>query len=421
MRSLLALILVLAAAAAAVTGAAAAKAKKPVHARAASPAHAVAPGDSTAHVMATLDGQPYTVADWIRDLPPESRQAARTTADRLRVLDQLFEARLLLLGAERTGVARDSAVAARLEGARRQILIGAYLDKVVRPLAAADSTEISAWYRDHPDDYRVKESVTVRHIQVPTLKDAQRVRTELQLGRREFVELAKEVSTDSSTRADGGALGTVTRDGYFRNLGRQAAVAETLMTLPEGGLSRPLEINGSWHIFRVDTHEPSRLQPLDAVREQIRGRLEREKATLAYRAHLEALRRQYHFHVDSAVVADSSLFLPAPAELFRQAQTTSDPQARIMLYQELLSLYPGSSFCDQAQFMIGFVCSEELSDFDRAEREFKTLIEKYPKSELRKSAEWMLENMRKGTPTFELPDSLQAQPAPGAADKPGKK
>jgi peptidyl-prolyl cis-trans isomerase C len=417
-RTLLSLMLVMLAAGTALAGAA--PARKSTRTRAHRPA-AVAPaaGDSTARVMATLGGKPYTVADWNRDLPPESRQAARTTTDRLRTLDQLFEGRLLMLAAEKSGLERDSATAARLDNARKQILISAYLEQTVRPLSRADSSEIAAWYRDHQEDYRIKESATVSHIQVATLKEAQRVRTQLQLKQKEFRALAKEVSTDAGTKDEGGALGTVTRDGFFRTLGREPALAESLLSLPEGALSMPLELKGSWHVFRVDTREPSRVQPLDAVRDQIRSRLEREKAGMAYRAHLELLRRTLGFRVDSSVVADSSLFQPSAAELFRQAQTSSDPETRIRLYQELMELYPNSNFCDQAQFMIGFVCSEEISDFDRAEKEFRKLIERHPKSELVKSAQWMLDNMRKNTPAFDASDSLQAQP-PGIPGKAGK-
>ena len=70
--------------------------------------------------------------------------------------------------------------------------------------------------------------------------------------------------------------------------------------------------------------------------------------------------------------------------------------------------------------MIGFVYSEELSDYDHAEREFKALVDRYPSSELVKSAKWMMENMRKGTPNFELPDSIiKSMPVPGSA--PGTK
>ena len=371
-------------------------------------------------VLATADGKPYTMKDWNRDLPIESRQAARTTQDRVRTLDQLFEPKILLWAAERSGVGEDSLTAVRLENARKQILISAYLEKTVRPLSRVDSSAIARWYGDHPDDYRIKASVTARHIQVATRPEADKVRARLAKG-EDFAALAGQISTDTLTRLEGGLLGSVTSDGFFRTLGHEPELADSLLALKEGELSRPLMTHAAsggrelWHIFRIDQKEQARMQPLDAVRDNIRQRLEREKVGQVYRAHLEELKTRFHFQPRMAVLGDSTLFLPSPEDLFRQAQATSDPGVRIHLYEDLLHIYPNSPFAEQAQFMIGFVYSEEMSDYDHAEAQFKKLIESHPTSELVKSAQWMLENMRKGTPAFEgMPDSLKAGTPPGS-------
>ncbi len=389
------------------------------------PAVGLSSDSSGSPVLATADGKPYTLRDWNRDLPPETRQGARTMPDRVRTLDQLFEPKLLLWAAEKSGVAEDSATAARLESTRRQILINAYLEKKIRPLSKVDTSAIASFYAGHPDDYRIKASSTLRHIQVETRAEAEKVRARLVKG-EDFSAMAAKLSTDTLSRLDGGNLGSVTADGFFRTMGRDAALAETLLTLKEGELSPPLSSRSTagdktlWHVFRVEQHEPAHMQPLDAVRDQIRTRLEREKINQVYRQHLLDLKTQFHFSPNNAVLADSTLFLPSPEELFRQAQTTTDPATRIRMYEDLLHLYPGSPYAEQAQFMVGFVYSEELSDYDNAEKEFKTLVARYPKSELTKSAQWMLDNMRKGTPAFDaMPDSVKAPGAvPSTKDSP---
>jgi hypothetical protein len=48
----------------------------------------------------------------------------------------------------------------------------------------------------------------------------------------------------------------------------------------------------------------------------------------------------------------------------------------------------------QAAFMVGFIQSEELKDYDAATKSFQTLLSRYPKSELAVSARWMLDHMR---------------------------
>jgi hypothetical protein len=57
--------------------------------------------------------------------------------------------------------------------------------------------------------------------------------------------------------------------------------------------------------------------------------------------------------------------------------------------------------------MLGFVESAEKKDYDQAEKAFKELLAKYPDSELKTSAQWMIDNMRSDkTPDFDLPGDL---------------
>ena len=64
--------------------------------------------------------------------------------------------------------------------------------------------------------------------------------------------------------------------------------------------------------------------------------------------------------------------------------------------------------------MVGFIHSEELKDYDAAERVFRELLQKYPNSELATSAQWMVEHMR----TDEVPDFLHGDSTPSGAKKP---
>jgi len=75
----------------------------------------------------------------------------------------------------------------------------------------------------------------------------------------------------------------------------------------------------------------------------------------------------------------------------------------------------------QAQFMIGFIYSEELKNYDEAEKAFNDLLQHYPNSELVESAHWMIAHMRsEDAPALVGADSDSARhPAPkGAVRKP---
>jgi outer membrane protein assembly factor BamD (BamD/ComL family) len=106
--------------------------------------------------------------------------------------------------------------------------------------------------------------------------------------------------------------------------------------------------------------------------------------------------------------------------MFNDAQALSAPQARIDAYEKLLQEYPDSEVSPQAQFMIGFIYSEELKDFDQAEIAFRELIKRYPNAELVDSAKWMLEHMRtEDAPAFmNLDADSTARTTPAGARRP---
>jgi len=70
-------------------------------------------------------------------------------------------------------------------------------------------------------------------------------------------------------------------------------------------------------------------------------------------------------------------------------------------YRQVVENYPDSDVTPQAAFMVGFIQSEELKDYDAAQKSFQTLLARYPKSELAASARWMLDHMRsENAPNF---------------------
>lgn len=73
-------------------------------------------------------------------------------------------------------------------------------------------------------------------------------------------------------------------------------------------------------------------------------------------------------------------------------------------YRRMLFLYPQSKNAYKAQFMIGFILSENLKEDKKAIQVFKELLAKWPKSDLSDDADWMIRNIESGgalMPTLE--------------------
>lgn len=60
------------------------------------------------------------------------------------------------------------------------------------------------------------------------------------------------------------------------------------------------------------------------------------------------------------------------------------------LYNRLISEFPTSEHCDEAQFMVAFIYEEYLQDYSQAREAYELLIERYPDSELVASARHLL-------------------------------
>jgi len=85
-------------------------------------------------------------------------------------------------------------------------------------------------------------------------------------------------------------------------------------------------------------------------------------------------------------------------ELYTEAQDYSekgDFQSAIKIYKEILKLYPDSPRAYKAQFLIGFVYSENLKDYKKARENYRMMIEKYPECDLADDAQYMLKTMAK--------------------------
>lgn len=83
----------------------------------------------------------------------------------------------------------------------------------------------------------------------------------------DFARLARELSEDSGTRANGGDLGLFTRNTHTKNFD------EAAFSLKPGQVSQIIETDYGFHIIKVTEHHPSRVRSLDETRSAIEQQL----------------------------------------------------------------------------------------------------------------------------------------------------
>jgi len=148
--------------------------------------------------------------------------------------------------------------------------------------------ELQQYYNQHQDDYRLPETVTVRHILIKTpapdadgkvdqkAVDAARAKADdiaKQLkGGANFADLAKKYSDDPGSAKDGGLLPPITRGRTVPEF-EQAA-----FNTPAGQTTGVIRTSYGFHIIHVEAKQQARLKPLEEVKVEIEPMLKKQKS-----------------------------------------------------------------------------------------------------------------------------------------------
>ncbi|MDD4914013.1 MAG: peptidylprolyl isomerase [Methylococcales bacterium] len=161
-----------------------------------------------------------------------------------------------------------------------------------------------------------------RHILVKTEAEAKKLIAELEKG-ADFATLAKKHSIDPMG-AEGGDLGWFTADRMV------APFSEAVIALENGKFTKqPVQTQFGWHIILREDSRPLTPPPLEAVKEQIRSMLQRQKAQTM----IENLRKSAKVEIllppaasaepAAKPEADTENATPAAAESAPAAETTA--------------------------------------------------------------------------------------------------
>ena len=114
---------------------------------------------------------------------------------------------------------------------------------------------------------RYTEKVQIRHIQLATISDAQKILKMLNSG-NDFDKLARRYSTNTQSASRGGLLPPFTRNDKTI----PAAIRETAFSLSEGQISGIVQAGDSFHILKLER----RFLPPPTDYEKVKDRLRRE-------------------------------------------------------------------------------------------------------------------------------------------------
>ena len=134
------------------------------------------------------------------------------------------------------------------------------------------------------------------------LKETEAVRKRLE-GGEPFDKVAKEVSKDPGSKDQGGSLGEIEK-GMM-----DPAFEKAAFSLAAGELSQPVKSRFGYHLIQVESVVPASVKPFDAVREQLRGEIAKQRAEAAFYDMGERLANLVYESSDSLEPASKELGL----------------------------------------------------------------------------------------------------------------
>lgn len=213
-------------------------------------------------VVAKVNGNTITEADMrfanaeigaqLGDIPENVKRRA--------LAEYLIDNALFAEAAIAAKIAADPAFEEQMQYVRRRLLREQYFEKQLKgAISEADAKKI---YDQRVAQLKSENEVAARHILVDNEEKAKEILAKIKAG-GDFAALAKENSTDTGSKEQGGFLG------YF---GRGQMVPEfekAAFTMIKGQVSEPVKTNFGWHIIKLEDRRRKPPPSFDDVKETI--------------------------------------------------------------------------------------------------------------------------------------------------------
>ena len=222
-------------------------------------------GNAQAEIVAKVNGIGVSsdrIDEWIRTLPDQERQRARTPEGMQIVLQQVIAEEVMYHEAQRNHIDRLTSVLDRIEQTRRQTMVGELANQMLREQGGIEA--VRTHYNAHKQAYK---RVRASHILTETIEDLEEARAMLDQG-MDFAALAKKVSKDPSAATNGGDLGLFTHQMMVPEF------ADAAFAMKINELKGPVKTRYGYHLIKlVDIQLPG---DFDALEEKERQLIRRE-------------------------------------------------------------------------------------------------------------------------------------------------
>lgn len=228
-------------------------------------------------VRKLLAAQPESVRAQLLASPAALERAVRT---------ELFR-RVLLAEARAKGWDRKPEAGERMERAREQALVSAYVDDLASPEPGYPSdAELRAAYEANKAEFTVPKRYRVAQIYTTSQEKASAVAAKARAAGADFAALARADSEHAESAARGGEVGWLAEGQALPE------VAKALAGLTPGAVGGPVRSASGWHVVRLLEVREAETRPFEELRAELALAMRLRRAQANERRHYEELLRK---------------------------------------------------------------------------------------------------------------------------------
>jgi peptidyl-prolyl cis-trans isomerase C len=230
----------------------------------------LAAGAATAQNIAIVNGKPVPKAR-VDTLIQQAEKAGQAVSPEMQqqARDQVVLREIFTQEAERRGLQTSADYRGQMELARQSILIRGLFEDFRAKNPITDEAAKAEY-----DKFKAQAAGTeyrARHILVESEDEAKALIAQIKAG-ASFEELAKKASKDPGSGANGGDLDFAKPDAYVKEF------SEAMTQLKKGEMTQtPVKSQFGYHIIRLDDTRQAEFPDFEAVKAQIKQRLEQVK------------------------------------------------------------------------------------------------------------------------------------------------
>lgn len=237
------------------------------------------------------------IANKVVDLEAEKEKIKVTDKEQKAELDDLVESS----GGEDAFNAALEANGASKADIEEELLRYLKIKKLLEPRIEITDDQIQSYFDENKASFDTPEQVEASHILVADEKTAKEVKKKLDDG-EDFADLAKEYSTDTATKENGGELG------YFSSGQMVEEFEKAAFSMDVDEISDPVKTDNGWHIIKVTGHKDAVEAKLDDHKDEIKDTLFETQMNTEYSTWLTEIQAKYDIDnkLDTSSTTDST-------------------------------------------------------------------------------------------------------------------